>query len=154
MYNPITHLFFLPSFIHISASQSIFSSLTPLLFCFPARSPAWATVWSLRPVSEQSTSPQRALQSSRSQSNSRWISPTRRAQPPPRRMASTRSPSPCSQVRTRQVMNKIYSFSTVQSVTWQSNCGPHVSANGKTGGALLHIQESINANRPTLIWPF
>ncbi len=113
MYNPITRLFLLPIFIPISASLSIFPLLTLLLF-FPPRSPAWATVWSLRQVSEQSTSPQRALQSSRSRSNSRWISPTRRAQLPPRRMASTLSPSPCSQVRTLLVHTKslaVYSFS-------------------------------------------
>lgn len=91
MYNPISCLFLLPIFIPISVSLSIF---------FPPRSPVWATVWSLRPVFEQSTSLQPALQSSRSRSNSRWISPTQRAQLPPRRMASTLSPSPCSQVRT------------------------------------------------------
>lgn len=40
MYNPITHLFYLPSFIHISASQSISSSLTPLLFRFSRQIPS------------------------------------------------------------------------------------------------------------------
>ena len=85
-------------FVHFSFTDPTSSSFSFFSKCSP-RSPAWATVWSLRPVSEQNTSPQRAPQSSRNRLNSRWISPTRRARPPPRRTASTLSPSPCSQVR-------------------------------------------------------
>lgn len=62
------------------------------------RSPVWATVWSVRQVSGQSISLQPALQCFRSRSSSRWTSPIRRAPPPPKRTASIRSPSPCSQV--------------------------------------------------------
>lgn len=64
------------------------------------RFPASATVWFLRRVFGRSTSPQPALPSSRSLWNFRWTSPTQRARQPPRRTASTLSPSPCSQVTT------------------------------------------------------
>lgn len=99
MYNPISCffllLFFFYSYLYVCFSCTDYSSSL-----YPPRFPVWATVWSPRPVFEQSTSPQPALQSSRSRLNFRWISPTQRARLPLRRMASTLSPSPCSQVRT------------------------------------------------------
>lgn len=64
------------------------------------RSPASATVSCLRPVSGRSTSPRPVQRFSRSRSSSRWTSPTRRAAAQPRNMASTPSPSRCSQVDT------------------------------------------------------
>lgn len=65
---------------------------------FSLRFPASATVWCLRRVSGQNTSPQPAPQCSKNQWSSRWTSPTPKARLPPRRTASTLSLSHCSQV--------------------------------------------------------
>lgn len=72
------------------------------------RSPALATAWSLKRVSVPSTNPRSALPSSRNLWSSKWTLPTRKAHPPPRRTASTPSPSPFSQVTTSCAADSIW----------------------------------------------
>lgn len=66
--------------------------------CTHCRYPASATALSPRQASGPNTRQQGVRQCSRSQSSSRWISPTLRVERPRRRMVSTQSHSLCCQV--------------------------------------------------------